>query len=529
MDAFGIVGGVFETEVALRAVLVQRQQSIRIHPEQGLQHLEVAVGAQRQIGQPRVLPPIPRPPTPVVGIARRAVRRHREERAVELDRIRAPPGTGGHEPLQREHAAEVGRVVLAPRIALGREDGLAIHGHDPVPRRCGDDHLRPLAGGQRIRGPVLVAADDEPQDVAGLQIEQEAVAAADADLVEDAAGRPCGRFYLGLETEVAGEIRRDHGVADLAGELVPARLADADAQRVVVARCRCGRRGGFGVDPTAVPKGLPPMVVGLPALGERDRVGGRDQRVDGAHPLVRRRGMQSQHVDVETVLGAAGRPQARGVEAFGPGRRDHGTEGAVQQRVLAWVSRHALDGGMLCRSHRLAVVMIPADTVRQTGDQRVRFDDGGGALVPWLGAVGHHVAAFDAWQFKPPRPPHLDGGGGGDRPRAGRHHMDHRVVGIGPEADGGAIAIAHVEGAIGQRQFLAERSDGRRGVERHAHLADLEQSAVVVPTVGLADVEDQGAGWLDPGIHGDVAVAQRHRPTVVLARRIPDNVVARGS
>jgi hypothetical protein len=56
----------------------------------------------------------------------------------------------------------------------------------------------------------------------------------------------------------------------------------------------------------------------------------------------------------------------------------------------------------------------------------------------------------------------------------------------------------------------------------NAHLADFEQARVVIPIVGLADIEMQVAVRRHPRIERDVAVAQRHRAVMILAGRIPD-------
>ena len=58
--------------------------------------------------------------------------------------------------------------------------------------------------------------------------------------------------------------------------------------------------------------------------------------------------------------------------------------------------------------------------------------------------------------------------------------------------------------------------------------SDLEQPAVLAPGVSAREVEDELTVGLDPGVEGDLAVAQRHRARGVGSRGVPDDVVVVG-
>ena len=136
------------------------------------------------------------------------------------------------------------------------------------------------------------------------------------------------------------------------------------------------------------------------------------------------------------------------------------------------------------------------------------------------------------------RPPQLHGGDGFQRRGAVGGHVDDRVVGIHPNPDGGlrmardgriggvSATGGDLQTALVELEFLSKRQPGgdRVRLETDAHFADFEQARVVIPGVGLADVEMQIAVGGHPGVQRDVAVAQGHRAVVIPAGRIPDHV-----
>ena len=249
-DALRVIRAVV-AEVELRAVFAERQQLVGIHAEERALQVEVAGGAEADVGQARVLPPVARPPAAIVGVLLRRAGRHGEERAVELDRIGAAPGAGGDEPLQVIHLADVGGLV-AHRCARAVGHELAVH-VEAAAARGGIGHgrdVRPLAGGQ---GVVLLQdglAADEAQAVAGMGVEQEAVAAAGRDLVHEprAAARQLLRLDPGFEREA-----RPRSPTRGAGDCAPwlegrhRRTAASAVRPALVARSERGRGAGdFG-------------------------------------------------------------------------------------------------------------------------------------------------------------------------------------------------------------------------------------------------------------------------------------------
>src|SRR3982751_6826201 len=83
--------------------------------------------------------------------------------------------------------------------------------------------------------------------------------------------------------------------------------------------------------------------------------------------------------------------------------------------------------------------------------------------------------------------------------------------------------------AAAQAQDLGESSPLNCewiGRERHAHAAKLEVDRVLVPRIRLAQQQEQVPILLNPDVSAEVAVADRHGPGAIFARRIPDDVEA---
>ena len=84
--------------------------------------------------------------------------------------------------------------------------------------------------------------------------------------------------------------------------------------------------------------------------------------------------------------------------------------------------------------------------------------------------------------------------------------------------------------AVAEFEFLAKAVLGsERRIERHAEPADLAETCVFIPSIGLAHIHHQIPGLLDPGIDADIAVAQWHRAVRILAGSVPHDVVRRES
>ena len=75
-DALRVIRAVV-AEVEPRAVLAERQQLVGIHAEERALEIEIAGGAEADVGQARVLPPVARTPAAIIGVLlrrRRAAR-----------------------------------------------------------------------------------------------------------------------------------------------------------------------------------------------------------------------------------------------------------------------------------------------------------------------------------------------------------------------------------------------------------------------------------------------------------------------
>ena len=169
---------------------------------------------------------------------------------------------------------------------------------------------------------------------------------------------------------------------------------------------------------------------------------------------------------------------------------------------------------MLRRPHRFDVVVIPANAVGQTLQNRVGFDDRWGMLVAGSRAVHVYIADFDAGQFLPLSSPkfHRCRCSAWSSP-IGRD-MNRGMIGIHPQADRRGIApfAEHrLQRSFAQPQGLAEGLDRQRRIAADPHPPHLQKSRVVAPGVGLRDIENQVTVRLDPGIQSDVAVPERHR------------------
>ena len=80
--------------------------------------------------------------------------------------------------------------------------------------------------------------------------------------------------------------------------------------------------------------------------------------------------------------------------------------------------------------------MIPADFAGQVVEHGIRLDDGRASALGPRGHAPHHVADLERGEGRGHVSPELERGGGVGSRRAFDGHVDDRVVGIHPEADG---------------------------------------------------------------------------------------------
>jgi len=149
IDAFGNEGADV-AQVATGTELAERHQVPAIHAEQGVHHLKIARRAHGVIGQTRVLPPIARAPAAIVGVAGLLLGGHGEQRTVELERILAAPGAGGHETLQGVSPRNDLRVVALDDRGRGavaaRQHATVMEQSDPAVRADAHRHMMPGVG-----------------------------------------------------------------------------------------------------------------------------------------------------------------------------------------------------------------------------------------------------------------------------------------------------------------------------------------------------------------------------------------------
>ena len=62
----------------------------------------------------------------------------------------------------------------------------------------------------------------------------------------------------------------------------------------------------------------------------------------------------------------------------------------------------------------------------------------------------------------------------------------------------------------------------RTGMERDANTPQFEQTGIFIPSVRLAQIEQQVTVLFDLDIHPDIAVSQRHRTGGIVAGSCPD-------
>ena len=120
--------------VALRCSAAEGKDG-SVHLEERLHHIKVACGKHRPVGEAGILEPVRSAPAPEVGVesaccARPVVRIHREERAVEFDRVCTASGAGQHVALEVVSARHRFCGCLLGGVG-GRDDDIA-----PFPERC---------------------------------------------------------------------------------------------------------------------------------------------------------------------------------------------------------------------------------------------------------------------------------------------------------------------------------------------------------------------------------------------------------
>jgi hypothetical protein len=571
-------------------VEVDGQQVVGVHAEEGFEHLGVAGGAHGDVGQARVLPPVARAPAPVVGVAPLAVGGHGEGGAVELDRIAPAPGAGGDVALQGVGAADGGGVVGGVEGGGGDRLAVEVEREATGGGVGGGGDMGPLALGQDVVGAEDGGADDEAEAVGGVGVEEPPVAGAGGGLVGDAPAAggqgawvdpgldgqagvegPCvGVFEGGSGQARAGVERSGGGVGvvggggwgggviaacrrpslalgrrrragddghtpDLADERVGAVLIDADADGEIVCRHDGGRAvvGRGELDPAAAPELVPPLGVRLPGGGGAHGLVGVDLRSDAVEPLRGGRRVLGADIDVEGVARHGRGSEVGRVESRREARGDHGAEDTVEQGIGAALEGllEPLDLDEFVVHGWLGGGAVPADGGVGAGvvEQHIGVDEHLTAQAVGLGAVLEGVAGVGAGDGLARGAPGLDRGGRGAVGSALDVDPDRGAVGVDPEAQlARAVARAGPDDhrPVGEIEALLEGGGGERRVEGDADLADLEQAPVLVPAVGLTDVEAEVAGGLDPGVEGDVAVAEGHGAVGVGAGGGPDDIVA---
>ncbi len=280
----------------------------------------------------------------------------------------------------------------------------------------------------------------------------------------------------------------------------------------------------------AAPEGRPPGQVRGATLGQARGFGFLRRLADRGQPRLGCGRLLGQDEDAD-VLADGGRgfeaPVVNALPLLGPYKC---AESPVKERVLPGRLHEVLVAHGQLGADRLDVVMAPGDLVPEIWKDQVGFDHGRLDLVGRGGGVG--VANLDRGKGEPFRPPQLDGRGRRERGTAFGLDMNDRIVRLDPDAgfDWLALDLAIDDDfALAEPQLLPEARPGEGiGSQGDADAPDLDQPVVVVPGVGLADIEEDVARGLHPDVEPDVAVAERHGPEGVLAGGVPDDVVGVG-
>jgi len=278
--------------------------------------------------------------------------------------------------------------------------------------------------------------------------------------------------------------------------------------------------------------------VGGAASGEIPGFDATNGVVHVRQPAFRSGGMPREHEHAEAMRRAARRTEAQVVQPLALVRRDDSAKGAMEQGIGLLEAGEALCPGEHLRADRFDIVMKPANAPGLVGEDGVGFEDGAIQFLVRGLAVHHHVADLQLREFLMICPPDLDERGGFERRGAVGGDMDDGMMRVHPEADGQGpmvdrrrprsrlVACGDFNAPLVELEFLAEDPAWRNRIrlEADAQLPDLDEAGIVIPGVGLADVEVQFALLGHPGVERDVTVAQRHRPVMIHAGRIPHDV-----
>ncbi len=182
--------------------------------------------------------------------------------------------------------------------------------------------------------------------------------------------------------------------------------------------------------------------------------------------------------------------QTQIVQPLSSGGSYDGAERALQKRVGLPETGQSLDLREQLRANRFGVVMIPADAISLTGQEGVRLND------QWLlsfvrqAAIEEHVAGLQVPQLALLRAPKFNGRLRFKGRCACRRYVDDGEIRIHPNLHAHAPragARLDFQCGIGEAERLAKRRVIRERIrlEVNAHCADLDQSGIVVPGIGL--------------------------------------------
>ncbi len=222
---------------------------------------------------------------------------------------------------------------------------------------------------------------------------------------------------------------------------------------------------------------------------------------EGLQPALRCGRLLRQHDDIESL---------RAFDEACP-------EDAVSQRIGLRVFGQALNLRQHRRTTGLDIVMIPCDGCVGLFQYGIGFNKD--RLAQRCRRMLHDVAGLKLRQFAAVCPPECK-----IRLRGQvRGHAHHGMMRIHPDPK----FILNHDGARLQIQLLPERTFKNVGCEAQHHLADLDEPALFVPGIGLADEQMERTIRQRPYVESDLAVTERHGAVAVGAGRIPDYVVAR--
>jgi hypothetical protein len=175
----------------------------------------------------------------------------------------------------------------------------------------------------------------------------------------------------------------------------------------------------------------------------------------------------------------------------------------------------------------MLVAVVPGDPIRLASQHRIRMAD------DWVRAPVQAVSAVRlvALQYAFPVSPHFQRGFQIGWPATVCLDAHDRLMSVHPHAQlRGSRALAEADRHLAQAQveFLPERTVDRQGTgsDADADSPEFEQAAVPAPGVRLTQQQDQIAARLDPRVHSQIAVAERHRTGRVFAGRVPNDVIS---